>query len=376
MLAAPSYVLHGVTRPIGWGVKYLEANFPELFVPRAPVRGVMPLIELGGPVGIQGGLALFHHDFFGLGHDVRLSGMLGSRDFYELELTYDIPQPLGRRTALGIESNFFTNPEARYFLAGNDSDFNRDEARHYIQQFDVSADLSYRIAPRLSGSSVLRYQHTETKPSDERLGERLPDDLPGLGTLDLMTLHARLALDLTRGTTIAGPLRSTFGTKLIVSGDYQHDLRSDRFRTLRYAGEIQQYLPVLLFPETRRVVLRARVEKIDPVFEGEAVPFFRRLGLGGQQTLRGFVYDRFINDGFLLLNAEYRYPIWSRLDAVWFVDAGQVFTRFGDVAADRFRWSYGGGLHALSGSGLAFRFEVAGSTDGIRTLLTVTPAFE
>lgn len=376
LLAAPSYVLQGVTWPLGWTFRYVERTFPDLFEPRAPIRGVLPLIELGGPVGIQGGLALFHHDFLGLGHDVRLGGIYGARNYYEIELNYEIPSVLGDQTALDIESNFFTNPEDRFFRLGNDSDFERDETRHYIQQFDVHSRLRYQIAPRLTGFSLLRYENVETRPADGLLGDRFPRSLPGLGTLNLMTVHTQLALDWTRGTRVGGPLREYAGTKVIAETAYQHDLNSDRFRTLWFAGEIQQYLPVLVFPETRRIALRARVEKVDPVFEGTDVPFYHLPGLGGQQTLRGFVYDRFVDDGFLLLNAEYRYPIWAGLDAVWFVDAGQVFTRFDDIAADRFRWSYGGGLHALSGSGLAFRFEVAGSTDGLRTVLTVTPAFD
>jgi hypothetical protein len=72
---------------------------------------------------------------------------------------------------------------------------------------------------------------------------------------------------------------------------------------------------------------------------------------------------------------EYRYPIWSNLDALLLVDTGQVFDTFGDVAADRFHWSYGGGLHLLTESGLGFRFEVAGSSEGVRTILTVDSSF-
>jgi hypothetical protein len=46
------------------------------------------------------------------------------------------------------------------------------------------------------------------------------------------------------------------------------------------------------------------------------------------------------------------------------------------VAADRFHWSYGGGLHLLAGSGLGFRLELAHSPEGVRTILTVAPSFQ
>jgi outer membrane protein assembly factor BamA len=91
--------------------------------------------------------------------------------------------------------------------------------------------------------------------------------------------------------------------------------------------------------------------------------------------LRGFSSNRFQGKGSLVLNAEYRYPIWSNWDAVLFVDSGQVFTELSTVAADRLRWSYGGGIHMLNRKGLSFRFEVAGSTEGVRTILTIDPTF-
>jgi outer membrane protein assembly factor BamA len=122
-------------------------------------------------------------------------------------------------------------------------------------------------------------------------------------------------------------------------------------------------------------VLRARLEQVAPLLGGTAVPFYHLPSLGGQTALRGFRANRFQDDGSLVLNAEYRYPIWSNLDAAVFVDAGQVFPDLGAVAARRLHWSYGGGVHLLNSSGISFRFEVAGSTEGVRTVLTVAPSF-
>jgi outer membrane protein assembly factor BamA len=122
-------------------------------------------------------------------------------------------------------------------------------------------------------------------------------------------------------------------------------------------------------------VLRGRLEQVEPLFDGEAVPFYQRPALGGQNLVRGFRSSRFQEAGSLVLNAEYRYPIWMNWDALVFADAGQVFPALSDVTADRFRWSYGGGIHMLNQKGLSFRFEVAGSTEGVRTILTVQPTF-
>jgi hypothetical protein len=63
------------------------------------------------------------------------------------------------------------------------------------------------------------------------------------------------------------------------------------------------------------------------------------------------------------------------MDAVFFVDTGQVFDAFGDVAMQDFKTTFGGGFHVLSSNGLSARFEVARSAEGTEVILTVRPTF-
>jgi outer membrane translocation and assembly module TamA len=213
------------------------------------------------------------------------------------------------------------------------------------------------------------YEHIETGPGDGLEGDRFRQAaLAGTGTVNLLTSRLSLGLDRTSGAP-----RTAHGTEVLLRLDYTQDLNADRFRYGRYVAEVRQYLPLGLFPDSRRLLLRARLEQTEPLFDGEDVPFYQRPSLGGQNLVRGFRYNRFQDDGSLVLNAEYRYPIWSNFDALLFVDAGQVFPKLRRVAVERFHWSYGGGLHMLNQSGLSFRFEVAGSTEGVRTILTVDP---
>lgn len=371
ILASPAYVLHGATRPIGWTVQYLERNFPGLFKPEPQRRGVLPLIDMGGPEGVAGGLSLYDNHLFGTDQKARLEALYGSRDFFELEVGYEIPRMGGGGTALRVEGNFFSRPEERFFLDGNESNRNRDEARFSRQQFDVMTRLQF--VPRnhfFSGALDLLYEHVDARPGNGERGELLVG-MPGLESLDLLTPRLELAFDWTR----RHHRRTYAGTKVLLRMDYSHDLSGERFRYGRYMAAVQQYVPVLFFPKTRRLALQARVERVEPILGGDAVPFYHLPRLGGQQTLRGFVSNRFRDDGSLLVTAEYRYPIWDQFDAVFFIDAGQVFDTFDAVAIDRFRVSYGGGFHMLSTGGLSARFEVAGSVEGRQVILTVQPAF-
>jgi hypothetical protein len=376
VLASPAYVLDAATWPLGITVRYLENNFPSIFKPKPVVRGVRPLFELGGPNGVELGLLFFHHDLWNAGHDVRLSGEVAARESWDVEFRYQIPDPIGPSSTLSVYTEYGVESRRQFFVGGNDADRDADEAQFYGRRFDVRGVLDYAFSPRFGGQTMLQYEHVRTRPSDEDpvLGDRIVGQ-PGLGVFDLATVQTEMSLDLTRTTVRNSAHRRYAGTALIGRVGYTQSINSDRFRFARLMGEVQQYLPVPVFPTSRRIALRARVEKAEPLFDGEAVPFYDLPGLGGQESLRGFTFDRFVDDGTLLFNAEYRYPIWDAFDAVLFVDAGQAFTRLSDLAADRFRWSYGGGVHILTGRKLAARFEIAYGEEGVRTILTVTPAF-
>jgi hypothetical protein len=372
VLASPAYVLHGVTRPLGWGVQYVEQSFPNLFTGTRPPRGVIPLFELGGPTGFQAGLALYDNRVLGSDHSVRVEGLYGGPNTFETGASYVVPQPFGPGTRFEFDGTYFSDPRRTFFLGGNESDDPADKGTFERDQIDGRMRLSLAPPDRaLRGEVDLLYEHVEAGRGDGVEGERLARAAPpGLSTVDLLTAQVMLGLDRTRGRP-----RTYAGTEFLVRLDYTQDLTADRFRYGRYVAEIRQYLPVGIFPKSRRLALRGRLEQTEPLFDGEAVPFYQLPSLGGQNMLRGFSSNRFQGKGSLVLNAEYRYPIWSNWDAVLFVDSGQVFTELSTVAADRLRWSYGGGIHMLNRKGLSFRFEVAGSTEGVRTILTIDPTF-
>ncbi len=368
VLAAPAYLLHGATRPLGWGVQYLEQGFPDLFASRRPPRGALPIVELGGPTGFLAGLAFYDNHLLGSDHAARIEGLYGGPDTFEGEVSYSTPPPLGSGSSFEFEANLLSDPESEFYLGGNDSAREADETFFSQDQVDITAGL--RIAPpdrAVRGQFDLMYEHVETDEEEPQLSNAAP---PGLGTVDLLTSRLIFGLDRTNE-----PPRVSRGTEVLLQLDYSHDLTGDRFQYGRYVAEVRQYLPVGFFPSSRRLALRGRLEQVEPLFDGSAVPFFQLPDLGGQSTLRGFRSRRFQNDGSLIFNAEYRYPIWSNVDALVFVDTGQVFDAFSDVATDRFHWSYGGGLHLLNQKGLSVRFEVAGSSEGLRTILTVDPSF-
>ena len=64
---------------------------------------------------------------------------------------------------------------------------------------------------------------------------------------------------------------------------------------------------------------------------GQTVPFYMQQVLGGSDDLRGYRPYRFYGDHMLLVNAEYRWEVFSGLDMAIFADAGKVAMRRAEI---------------------------------------------
>ena len=121
------------------------------------------------------------------------------------------------------------------------------------------------------------------------------------------------------------------------------DYDGGRYDFHRWEAELQQRIPGLR--SGQRLTLHGFVSAINT---GSDVPFYMLYTLGGssglksfrpnyigtdgtQATLRAFKNFRFRDRDLLLMQAEYRIPIFSRLDATVFVDSGQVAPSTSDL---------------------------------------------
>lgn len=372
VLAVPAYVVHGVTRPIGWvgtwGAKTLLPLYRKYFLgPRA----IFPVLTIGGDAAAEGGFVAFDNRLFGSKHSARLRAVWGSRRTNEFELNYSVPEVFGEATTVSFSTRYFNDPSREFFLRGNEADRNTDEARFDLEQFQVSARLDYAPRPLLGSHLTLEFERATTSRSqeDEKKGERLPLSTPGLGDSERLQVQTGVTIDATDG------MRATTGTRVELGLRYDHELGDDRFRYGGYSVEVQQLVPIRILPETRRLVFRGRLQQSESLGGDSSIPFYELSDLGNQQALRGFENNRFSNEGLLVLNTEYRYPIWDNMDAFFFVDTGQVFDSLGDIADSSFHTSGGAGIHLLGGNGPRFRLQVGVSKEDVRLVLTAGSAF-
>jgi hypothetical protein len=363
-------------------VREAEKRFPQVFEGRLPSYGAYPIVEVGGDSDFAGGAVLFYNDLpwsgGGVTHNAEARALVGSRVYNRFEAQYEVLGLLGGTTRLRFEGRHANDPRERFFFGGNDAG---EDDRTFFASRRTDLRLGARAgwSERVETVARVRYGRVDVNPGAAKLDDederRLPGSVPGTGVANLASVEAAATFDLTSQSE-----RSVEGTRLRLGAEYAQDLdgaahggpRDIRF--LRYRAEAVQFVPLPFLPEKRRLALRGLFEKTEPLGGGQ-VPFYRLPALGGSERLRGYRTNRFQDEGALLLTAEYRWPVWSNLDALLFAEAGQVFSDYGDLAPDRFHAGYGGGFHFVADGRLAFRLELAGSPEGLRTILTVQPAF-
>ena len=127
--------------------------------------------------------------------------------------------------------------------------------------------------------------------------------------------------------------------------------------------DIRQYIGFLA--DRRVIALRAFASTSDAADGSNGVPFFLMPTLGGNDSLRGFRNYRFRGPHAMLLQAEYRWEVWSGLDAALFYDAGKVALERSQLNFKRLESDYGFGFRFNTAQGVIMRVDAAfGSRDG------------
>jgi hypothetical protein len=140
------------------------------------------------------------------------------------------------------------------------------------------------------------------------------------------------------------------------------DLDDNLFSFRRAEVDLQQYISLL---RNRRVLALRALASVSDADDGAQIPFYYQRALGGPDDLRGFHRLRFRDTHALLLQAEYRWEIFTAVDGALFYDAGKVASRVEDLDLRDLESDYGIGFRFGTANGVFLRIEAAfGSSDG------------
>ncbi|MCB0643213.1 MAG: BamA/TamA family outer membrane protein, partial [Phaeodactylibacter sp.] len=110
---------------------------------------------------------------------------------------------------------------------------------------------------------------------------------------------------------------------------------------------------------------------------GGDAPFQELLFLGGSKKARGIIEGRFRDEAVLLLQSEYRFPLFWRFRGSTFLSAGRVAADYGSLFGGAYHLNYGAGLRFLldPDEGIQLRLDIGFGSDTPNFYLTVGEAF-
>jgi outer membrane protein assembly factor BamA len=162
------------------------------------------------------------------------------------------------------------------------------------------------------------------------------------------------------------------GGNYIFQYSFFHDQKLQRFNFRRMDVELQQFIPFL--NKTRVIALRAKTT-LTETDRNEQIPFYLQPILGGSDDLRGYRFFRFSDRNSMIMNAEYRWEIFSGLDGAVFADAGKVFPRRGMLNFRDLESSVGAGLRFNARNATFMRFDIAFSQEGFQLWIKFNDVF-
>jgi outer membrane protein assembly factor BamA len=328
----------------------------------SPPDGFFPLFGHIAPnASLSLGAGYKRPGLFGPSTVLWASAMGSFNRYWLMEVRLEAPELRGGIFSGELYGRTYGHPEESFFGLGPAS-LRRRHSSFALRNVGGGGTGSVRLTPSLSVGGLLE----RTSPS---VGRGTTVAIPALQEtfdvheapgLDRKTAFNRLEIfaDFNYRTPRANPRR---GGRYRASYTLFDDT-TDLYGFRRVELDIQQYIPFL---EERRVLALRALASASAASHGQQVPFYMMRTLGGPDDLRGFRRYRFRDSNLLLLQAEYRWEVFTAMDAAIFFDAGQVASRFREISMAHLQTNYGFGVRFGSVSGVFLRIEGAfGSRDG------------
>ncbi|GAA4400922.1 BamA/TamA family outer membrane protein [Nibrella viscosa] len=234
----------------------------------------------------------------------------------------------GERYILNHQLSYSYFPDKFWGLGKQAPDSN--EENYIFRQYYVYLHLQRLLGRKLFAGVLYEYQRLL---EIDYLAGGLFDqqDVTGRYSYAVSGLGMSLTYD-TRNNAFA----SDRGTLMQFSFNNFVPLLGSDFRYTNYVIDLRKFIPFY-----RRQVLALQAYGY---FTAGQVPLRSLATLGGATNMRGYYDGRYRDKNQLVFQGEYRVPLFWRLGAVVFANAGNVGSRLSELNLQDVKYSYGGGL--------------------------------
>jgi outer membrane protein assembly factor BamA len=303
----------------------------------------------------------------------RAFGAVSTKQWYLIEAELSFPHLAGKFPDLSILGRRTDSNSIDYYGPGPDS---RKAGRSNYRREETCLGLSVEfnsIRRLLSTGFNAGYMWLRTGPgqsddvaSTEKIYRQYA--IPGIHQ-QTNYLRTGLFFDLDSRDKPRDPHS---GTHFRIELNRYSDRKYGRYSFRRIESSIEQYLSY--YNKKRVIALRAHSIFNYPV-AGNEVPFYMQATLGGASDLRGYPRYRFSDNNRIAMNAEYRWEVFTLMDAAIFADAGKVFEKDSHFDFDNFESDAGLGVRFKSREAVAFRVDTAFSREGFGLWFTFDHVF-
>jgi len=269
----------------------------------------------------------------------------------------------GGRYILAAEGNWFKDAFTRFFGIGNSTP-EQNESTYTDREANVRLSAGINLWQNFSILWTERYRDVRV---EDGVIPNLPQTklrFPTVEGIDGAQIFGhRLTFLYDNRDNLLTPRKGTYVSHYWELANNLHTRESDRW--VRSALDARHLVP----HADERGVFVARL-LIDKVFSHD-IPFYEQPMLGGENTLRGFGLNRFINANLYLINLEERVRVYEKrifdnpieLEAAPFLDIGRVNNQF-LRRLTRTQFNPGAGIRVLSRPNVVGRIDAAYGKDG------------
>ena len=323
---------------------------------------IAPQLIHNSIVGMRGAVSLFHYEPGG--REIRFVASAAEKIERRLLFSYSDPAFSQGRYSLNFSATFFKNATARFFGLGEatsesaQTNYTAREGRvgwrfgvHMNEVTQISVSQRFRQVSLQQGATDLPFTGNEFPTVSGVQGETL-----------IFGNRATFHYD-TRNSLIS----PTDGMAVTAYAEVNQNIHNSAHPVYsRYEFEAKKLFP----SESKRAILIVRADLQATI--GDQVPFFEQSSLGGQNNLRGYGVDRFIDKNLVALSIEERIHLLrtkiagatADFELAPFLDTGQVFNNYKDVTFDNYRMTPGIGFRGLVRPNVVGRVDYGYSREG------------
>jgi len=282
---------------------------------------ILPILSYDSDAGFGYGGKLFFLSFLELSEsfDITLFNSIKGERWYRFKFSLpdnELRQGKEYDFAIDFIIDYDKWISYSFFGIGNNSSY-KDEVTCTREPIDLSLFLSRGFYHFIS---EIGFRYNSTSNYKISSGNLLNENEFSATRASLTSVLLRLRYD-TRKSFINS------STGIVIQAEIENAFQTSFTNSSLTKIELSlQHYTKLLFPDltfANRIIFRN--------LAGDKIPVQYLLAIGGNQTLRGYTQDRFLDKASVLINSELRFPIYWRLGGIVGLDAGQVWSSLSEI---------------------------------------------